>query len=302
MNIYFRTNCDDKIGLGHLSRTIKIANYFKKKGFSCIFCIDRLENLRNFKLKFPTFEIENNYKLTNETVDARKFIKKINTSKGYVFLDDYRLGDAWKKIVKRTGLKLIYLSDEIKREKIADFVINYKINAYEIKKNIRYNDKTKYLLGTKYALVENQKTNSNTRFKKFNIILYLGGSGDFKILKNLAEAIDVFFNEKKIKKTLIKIIVGPLLKNSDNLNSIAKKNKNIELIKNEQNLINIYKKSQLFIGSSGTSIYETNYANIPTILFKYVKNQDDKIENLEKLGHFINFEKNEIKKFKKLLN
>ena len=80
------------------------------------------------------------------------------------------MGDAWKKIVKRTGLKLIYLSDEIKREKIADFVINYKINAYEIKKNIRYNDKTKYLLGTKYALVENQKTNSNTRFKKFNII------------------------------------------------------------------------------------------------------------------------------------
>ena len=97
-------------------------------------------------MKFPTFEIENNYKLTNEASRCAKVHKKINTSKGYIFLDDYRLGDAWKKIVKkRTGLKLIYLSDKIKKEKIADFVINYKINANEIKKNIRYNDKTKYL-------------------------------------------------------------------------------------------------------------------------------------------------------------
>ena len=79
------------------------------------------------------------------------------------------------------------------------------------------------IFGNKICLIENQKTNSNTRFKKFNIILYLGGSGDFKILKNLAEAIDVFLMRKREKDTLIKIIVGPLLKNSDNLKSIAKK-------------------------------------------------------------------------------
>ena len=67
-----------------------------------------------------------------------------------------------EKIVKRTGLKLIYLSDEIKREKIADFVINYKINAYEIKKNIRYNDKTKYLLEQNMPWLKIKKPILNT--------------------------------------------------------------------------------------------------------------------------------------------
>ena len=300
MNIYFRTNCNNKIGLGHLSRTVKIAEYFKKKGLNCIFYVDQLKNLGNFKIKFPIFEIKRNYKFRDQARDAKEFLKNIKSSEGYIFLDDYRLGNTWKKIVKKSKFKLIYLSDKIEKEKIADFVVNYKINANEIEKRIKYNEKTKYLLGTKYALIEDQKSNSKNKFAKFNIVLYLGGSGDLKILKNLAHAISAFFKRKRERKILIKVIVGPLMRNSDCLKSISKKNNYIEVIRNEQNLIGIYKRSHLFIGSSGTSVYETNYANIPTVLFKYAKNQDDTIENLEKLGHFIHLKNKEIQNYKKV--
>ena len=89
---------------------------------------------------------------------------------------------------------------KLKKKKIADFVVTSKINANEIEKRIKYNEKNKISFGNKICSNRRSKSNSKNKFAKFNIVLYLGGSGDLKILKNLAYAIRAFFQRKKRKK------------------------------------------------------------------------------------------------------
>ena len=287
--------------MGHISRTLKIANILKKNGHNCFFYIDKIKNIQKIKINFPIYQMGKNYNYNGEINDAKIFIKLIKEKKACVILDDYRLKNNWKKIIKKEKVKLICISDEIEVEKYADYLINYKVNSYLIPRLKNYKkNKTKYLLGPNYALIDQEKSFQNYDYKKFNIVIYLGGSGDVNLFEGISNAIKKKFIQNKYKDFNIKIILGPLIKNKEKIISRYKNSRYINTITNEYNLNNIYKKSQLFIGSSGTSIYETNYAKIPTILFKYVDNQDDKISDLELMGHYFNLKKIEIFKFNKI--
>ena len=300
LDFHFRTNCSEKVGMGHISRTLKLANKFKKKGHNCYFYFDRLKNIQNLEINFPAFELEKNYFFKNDKEDAKKFLSKINKEKDYVVLDDYRMGDTWKKLIKNKK-KLISISDSTQLDKYSDFVINFKINSYKIKYLNGYkSNKTKYLLGPKYALLESEKKTKNYSNNKFNIVVYLGGSGKFNIFSGLVESIKKKFNSHNSNIHNIKVILGPLFKDAEKVINKYKNVKNVTIIYKDYNLINIYKKSQLFVGSAGTSLYETSYSNIPSILFKYADNQDDKIEELELLGHYFHLNKKEFLDFDKV--
>lgn len=299
MNFYFRINCSEKVGLGHLSRSLKLANEFKKRGNSCFFYVDRIKDLKEININFPVFQIDENYIYKNENDDAKKFIKKIKDKKGYIVLDDYRSQNSWKKIIKKSRIKLINISDDSKFDNLCDYTINYKLNSNKIKKPTQ--KKVKYLLGPKYTLLEKNKKNLyKHKYKKFNIVLYQGGAGNLNIFEGISKQIKKIFLKNNILNFDIKIILGPLIKEKKKFIKKYKNEKNITVIYNEINLQNIYKNCQLFVGSSGTSVYETSSANLPTILFKYADNQDDSIYDLELIGHFIHLEKKEIFKFNKI--
>ena len=285
--------------MGHLSRTLKIANILKKNGHNCFFYIDKKKDLREVKINYPVYEIDKNYVFQNEMIDAKKFLKKLKKDKGFIIVDDYRLKIIWQKIIKKNKYKLIHISDDEKLSDIPNYTINYKINSYKIKKVKKNN--AKYLLGPKYVLLEKNKIISNIHnYKKFNIILYLGGSGNFKIFEGISREIKKKFIKNNIINFDIKIILGPLVKNKEKFLTKYKKIDNITVINGEYNLLDIYKKSQLFLGSRGTSVYETSHTNIPTVFFKYANNQDDSIGDLEKIGHFIHLEKKKIINFNQI--
>ena len=81
MNFYIRTNANKKIGLGHLSRSLKLAEHCSNNGHNVEIILDRKEELlKNFfrkKIKF-TF-LYKNKKYLNEALDIellKKHIKK----------------------------------------------------------------------------------------------------------------------------------------------------------------------------------------------------------------------------------
>ena len=55
MNIYIRTNFNNKIGLGHIKRTLRIAKEFKSRGHNSIFYID--QNNPNIIIPFKKIQI-----------------------------------------------------------------------------------------------------------------------------------------------------------------------------------------------------------------------------------------------------
>ena len=307
MNFYFRVNCNKKIGMGHLSRALKLANELHYRKHKCFFFLDNKKDLKQITIEHPIIEIYKNDKYINQIKDAKKFINLINNfGTGNIVLDDYRHDFIWEKEIKKNfNNKLIVISDDVKRKHLADYVINYKVSAYLVKEICNpLNQNIKYLLGPKYSLIGSNikkelKKKERLKSKTFIIILYLGGSGKINILENIASNIKSKFLKENIKNFKICLILGPLMDKSYIVNKYKKQSK-IEIISGQFDLINLYKKAHLFIGSAGTSIYETSISNIPTVLFNYARNQNDNISDLEKLGHYIFLKKKDLLNYRKL--
>ena len=89
MNVYIRTNCNSKIGLGHLIRTSRLAIEMRKIGLICFFFLDNFYSGKFLEFK-KTAMYNNHSKFTNEINDAKLFCKLTKKIKpGIVLVDDY---------------------------------------------------------------------------------------------------------------------------------------------------------------------------------------------------------------------
>ncbi len=127
MNFYFRTNYNPEIGIGHYMRCSRLANFFEKKGHRCLIFVDKINN--NFFLKntktISLYKSKENYK--SELTDSMIFINKIiKLKKGYVIIDDYRIGYSWEKKINNYCKKIISIDDFEKRKHYTDIYINQK--------------------------------------------------------------------------------------------------------------------------------------------------------------------------------
>ena len=99
MNIYFRTNLTEKVGLGHFSRCTRLYNFFLSKGHNCQIFLDKPSLIDNFFFKTEKFNVDYLYNKSffkNQKVDAEIFLSKTKIP-GIVFVDDYRLEYIWEK-------------------------------------------------------------------------------------------------------------------------------------------------------------------------------------------------------------
>ena len=117
MNVYIRTNFSNKIGLGHLTRSKRLAIEMEKKGINCIFFLDNYcpNNLLNFQ---KIFLYKNEGKFFSEMKDARTFCEHTkHFEKGYVLIDDYRT-----PLTPELMLRLRLISNEHDQEAVAAYL------------------------------------------------------------------------------------------------------------------------------------------------------------------------------------
>jgi len=289
MNVYIRTNFSNKIGLGHLTRSKRLAIEMEKKGINCIFFLDNYcpNNLLNFQ---KIFLYKNEGKFFSEMKDARTFCEHTkHFEKGYVLIDDYRIGKKWEKYVSKYHKKIIVFDDLEDKEHYADVVINYNpkhspIIKYDYKKNKKI--KCNYLISPKYNIISKQKINKTYNFSKnkFYITFYIGGGGNLLIYYKLLSLISKTISKQKNVKLLI--VLGPLSENTGLIKKISKKYKCVDPIIGHDNLNYIMKMTNVFVGTSGTAIFETASLQTPSILFESSQNQKTDVFSLEKIGHY----------------
>ena len=289
MEVYIRTNFSNTIGLGHIIRTTRLALEMEKKGIKCTFVLDKFytKNLINFK---KIFLYKNSKNFISEINDAKLFCKLTkNNKQKYVLIDDYRLGKKWQRYVSKYYKKIIIFDDLEDKEHFADVIINYNPKnisslKYDFSRNKK--DKCNFLINPKYNIISKQNITKNYNFlkSKFYITFYIGGGGNqktfYKLLINLAKKINNNYNIKLL------VIVGLLSKNKNLIYKLTKKYECIETISGYDNLYYIIKKTKIFVGTSGTAIFETAFLKTPSILFNISKNQETDIFSLEKIGHY----------------
>ena len=307
MQFIFRTNANNKIGLGHLSRSISLMNLFNK--IQCKIFVDQKNKI--ISSKFKNIIIKNLYnkknKFIDELKDAEKFSKILSkNNQDYVFVDDYRIGYKWEKYVSKFCKKIICIDDFINRKHFSDVYINTKPDFFDLKnKNadlIFKNNKAKckFLLGPKFFLPQS-KLKSLKRVKKrkkFTLTFYNGGSGNILIYKNIIKK----FIKVNLEEIQINIIVGTFSNNIFKVKKTFKKYKNIKIFYNPKNIYDVFFNTDLLISSAGVATYESAYLNIPSILIKMAKNQENSYLGFEKIGHYLILEKKDLLKTNQFVN
>ena len=161
MFIYFRTIYNPKVGMGHIMRVKRLADYLKKKGCKCLIVLDEPNNPIQLEINHNIFFVKGNInKEFNPTNDAKEFLEVSKKKSGIVIIDDYRINDTWQKIVRKKHYKLVKISDFNHEINNCDILINTKPDFLE-KKNIdifqKRNKNSINLLGTKYCKIDKKK-------------------------------------------------------------------------------------------------------------------------------------------------
>ncbi|MFX1409543.1 MAG: PseG/SpsG family protein [Promethearchaeota archaeon] len=238
------------IGLGHIYRTISLANRLKDHNVLFIskkkyrLGIDLIKsndlNLRTFDTKKDFWEIISYFKpliVINDILDTKEeYINPLKEKKIFV----------------------VNFEDLGKGSEIADLVINA---LYEGKRNTGnyYWGKDYYILREEFHKIGNKEINEEVK----NILITYGGTDPNNYTKKVLNII----NNLNLKDLQIKIILGLGYNQNQQLNQIVKKCKfNLEIKQNVKNIGKYMYEADIAFTSAGRTVYELASIGTPTIV------------------------------------
>ena len=274
--IFFKTFFSKKIGTGHFHRTINLAKSLSKKNTNIYFLVNQVFlkkkiTKENFKLKF----IKKIYFFRNNQSEI-KFLKKNNISN--IIVDDpnfnYNQQVKYKKFIK----KRMFIYQDTPKKNFADVVINHNYikNSKRIYKRLSKNN-PRLLVGIKYFPKKNLNIPRKKVMKIKKILIFFGGLPNDKILKFVLNILSKKYKEK----IHINCFIGIFNKQ---FYSFKKNYRKIIFYKTKKQLIYLkhLHRSDLFIGSGGTSLMESLTFGIPSFVFCTAKNQLNNCRNFSK--------------------
>lgn len=200
------------------------------------------------------------------------FLNEIINDFDIVVLDGYKFDSEYQKKIKEKNKKLVCIDDIPKIHFYADAVINHNpgINPDSYSKE-HY---TKLCIGTNYCLLRKEFIEESHKetvsVSNGDVYLCFGGS-DFQNLTN-----KIFKELVKIEDVnKINVVTGSAYEYKDELNDIAKINKNISIFENlnSAEIISLIKNSEFAICPSSAVAYEALLVGTKLITGYYAYNQ-----------------------------
>ncbi len=271
--IFFRADGNSEIGLGHVIRSLALADMLKEK-FACRFIIENpLESLRHQILAVCDNMIALQPEHYNSEID---FLLENYLKEGDVIvLDGYHFGEAYQECIKKAGCKLAFIDDIQHTHFLADIVINHAqgLTAKEFSKE----EYTKLLLGDDFALLRAPfiKAAAKERsIKAINSIFICFGGADFN---NLSLKVLEQFSSFKVRKYTLNIVLGGAHKFVSEVKDFAKSISDFE-VNIHQNLdaeqmVALMQENDCAIVPASSILYEVLAVKMPVISGYYVDNQ-----------------------------
>ena len=287
MNIFITSASSNK-GMGHLSRTISIASYLKKK--DNILYIDDKTNLKNISSEFETIVVE---KKNDEIIKSIKFyIGKNSKKKNIIFIDDYELPINFiRKLNLLNSVVVEHIPLKRENKLVSDISIclsNTKINR---------NDKI-LLSGEKYFVLNKnlKKISKITYQNKEELFIFLGGGTDKNIIQNIIQNIYDLNIDIGVYSTFMNPLNKLNIKVIRNFNKLKKSK--IKYFIDSKDFMKKLSSSKLAILAPGLTFFEASYFKISSLLISLNNKQHNHLKSFDyykdiDLGNFrkINFEK-----------
>lgn len=257
MNIAIKADGGKNIGLGHIMRTLVLANILSKNNNVFYICnLGEEFELGRQKVMESGYTIINNFDVGGDTLITDSYYvdkKYFQTAKNY-----------YKYLVYIDDLNLFYHS--------VDLLINQNINANEL----NY-EEPHLLLGTKYTIIREEFKNCPPKLikeKVTDVLITMGGADPHNLtIKLLEELNQLNFN--------FHVVVGNAFSNKEIL--CKSKYNNVSFYENA-NMKSLMDICDIAISACGSTLYELSACGVPSLGIVVAKNQEKVAEKFNKLG------------------
>ncbi|MDW8301671.1 MAG: UDP-2,4-diacetamido-2,4,6-trideoxy-beta-L-altropyranose hydrolase [Bacteroidia bacterium] len=286
--IYFRADGNSQIGLGHITRSLALADMLKEHFEICVLIQEPLTEVFA-QIQEVTKNIIVLPQTTDYLAEACYIAEKYLTGKEIVVLDGYNFQTEYQKIIKNTGVKLVCIDDLHAWHFVADVVINHAGGVKET--DYSCEPYTKLCLGLEYALLRKPfleaAQQERTIEKIENAFICFGGSDPHNFTEKALQAC----LEAKIFKE-IHVVVGSAYPYFEQIKNLTNHEKNIFLYQNlnAQDLCNVMKKCHLGIVPASSVAIELWFIRMKVVMvIMTALNQKEIYQGLIQKANFVGF-------------
>lgn len=254
LRIVFRVDASRKMGIGHVYRTLILANKLRLN-HQIFFLMGRKKHLGIKKLR------EHYYKII-KFKDEKDFFEKIEKINPHIVFNDFL--DTEKKYVEKLKKRryfVVNFDDLGSGSEIADVVINPLYESSSPPKNHYCGYKYVCLRDEFFIIPQKIKTNKKIR----NILITFGGTDPNNLTRRVLQSIE----KLGLKQVLINVVLGLGYSKKEELydyvNGLRKKGFRVDVKENIKMMAKEISDADMAITSNGITIYEIGSIGVPCI-------------------------------------
>jgi UDP-2,4-diacetamido-2,4,6-trideoxy-beta-L-altropyranose hydrolase len=273
--ILFQVDANTHIGMGHLKRCLSLAQAIQQLGSECSFLTTRNDFVQRHLsiLGIPHQWAEQADIDAAEVKQVRTFADKQGA--GVVVVDSYAARQDYLTALRDAGLCVVAIDDLALFPFPCQLVVNGGAQARQLPYTSSSGD-TRFLLGTKYALLSPEYWRGNKRSLQKTvreILITMGGSDAHGLTSRLLKALDELQG-----KFAVTAIVGPLYQNPAEVGGVAKHcHRPSRIIVNPKSIRSSLLCADIAISAGGQTLYELAATGTPTVAIQVADNQRDSL-------------------------
>jgi UDP-2,4-diacetamido-2,4,6-trideoxy-beta-L-altropyranose hydrolase len=268
--IIFRADGGSKIGMGHFTRTLALAEMLNEE-FCCIYAT---RQPTTWQRKEIDSVCHGQLDLPSDVSHFDRFLAYL-TGNEIVVLDNYYFTTDYQRAVKAKGCRLVCIDDIHDKHFVADVVINHAVGLDEH----AYSKEpyTKLLLGYRHALLRGAFLIEDALQveKVYSIMVMMGGADPNNLTLKVVQAI-----RRRAFDRPIVVVVGSAYRWVNSLKSSA----TVRVFQgvSPEEVLNLMRKSIVGVFPASTVAVEACAARIPFVTGYFVENQEEIFEGLKK--------------------
>ncbi len=295
-SLIIRADAGPAIGTGHVMRCLALAEAWQDTGGDVFFVSSCNSPALEVRLKNEEIRILHISQESGTISDADETARIAHTlGADWIVADGYNFGAEYQKTIKDSGLSLLLIDDYGHADHyFADIVLNQNIYA-DISFYPKYEPYTRFLLGTKYALIRKEFLkwsgwHRNIPEVALKILVTLGGSDPDNVTLKVIEAVKAV----DVSGLEVIVVIGGANPHFDLIHETMKDHPNFTLLKNAENMPELMAWADIAISGGGSTCWELVFMGLPFCIIALAENQLINSERLsenkvaEYLGWFDN--------------
>jgi UDP-2,4-diacetamido-2,4,6-trideoxy-beta-L-altropyranose hydrolase len=300
-SIIIRVDSSYRIGTGHVSRCLRLAEELKHKGARVAFiCADLPGNISSsisksgFEIELldpPVQEqdlefIESPWPTIAQLLDAYKTSKAaVSRNAEVVVVDHYALSELWESQLSSDGFKVVALDDLPLKPHSAEIVVRPGLSLTDSGGGASHHT-ARELSGPRYAMVPKEFCEAKNLRETMNdsvpkrVLVYFGGVDAGNASEKVVDAIV----GAQGLRYFIELVLGSGNTRSEKITRKYATSPQVTVHNSLSSLSDIIVKCHVGVGAGGVSAFERVAAGLPTILYSLSKNQIGVCNELDGLG------------------